>query len=278
MGRSVNVTVSDIAALLGKNRFDSKRNAMARIRRRGGIQWRRGTSSLHGRYDEFAVLRPLPAARAFVEKLNSDPKQFADNAHGEDLLASFEDRIRANAMGMCVGTSKKRVSSFVNTELGKAMETEAITQFEFKYGYCLEDRQRRYTRTWTHPKAKSVRVHLVGCVDATIFDSSGNKGVLEIKVRRHGFKTVQRHEKIQLRTYLTLAKRDHGILLQSFAGKLRKTSVKRNDDWFYRCVKPAIDNAALQIARMSGRRQQVQKSSKGKKASQRKRCLSKGNG
>ena len=248
--RFVNVAVSDVAALLGVHLFDSKRNALARIRRRGGIRWRRpkkSTSASSRRYDEFASLRPLPASRAFEDTLKCDPTQFADEVHGETRLTLIEDKIRADAMGMGMTPSKRWIASFVNTELGKALERKAMDDFEIKCGCRIAERQRSFARVWTHPRDKSIKVHLIGCVDATFCDGNGNEGVLEIKCRRRGFQTVRPHETIQLRTYLTLAKQDRGILLQSFRGTLRYKLVKRNDAWFYRRVKPVIDKLALQI-------------------------------
>ena len=42
--RFVNVAVTDVAALLQLNVFDSRRAALERIRRRGGVRWRPGKS------------------------------------------------------------------------------------------------------------------------------------------------------------------------------------------------------------------------------------------
>lgn len=245
--RFVNVAVSDIAPLLGRHAFESKRNAVDRIRRRGGIKWRPGKSTLHGRNDEFAALRPLPASREFEDRLRSDPLQFASRIKGRKKMIAIEEKIRSDALGMAMTTCSKTISSFVNTEFGKAMERWAISWVEAKYGWSVQDRQRPYQRTWTHPRMKSVKVCLVGCVDATFCDARGDEGVLEIKCRRFGFRPVRQHEIIQLRTYLTLSKLKRGILVQNFGKEIRKKHVKKNDAWFYKCVKPVIDRAALQV-------------------------------
>ena len=263
--RFVNVTVSDIAPLLECHAFESKSKAIERIRRRGGIRWRSGSSSSHGRNDQYGPLRALPASREYEDRLIRDPLQFLDNAGGQDKLIAVEDRIRSDALGMALDASPGWISSFVNTEFGKAMERQALSRVEDRYGFCVQDRQRPYKRIWTHPKIKSIKVCLVGCVDATFRDSRGNDGILEIKCRRYGFRAFRLHETIQLRTYLTLTKRDWGILVQSHGRDIRKKVVKRDDDWFYRRVKPVIDRIALHITRQSRR------------GSQRRQCHSKGN-
>ena len=263
--RFVNVTVTDVASLLGCHAFDSKRNAIARIRRRGGVRWRPGKLSSRGRYDKFAELRALPASREFEDRLNSDPLKFANRAKGRDRLTAVEKKIRSDALGMTINACPKLISSFVNTEFGKAMEGWAISRVEAEYGWVVLDRQRSYLRTWTHPRERSIKVCLVGFVDAAFRDSSGREGVLEIKCRRFGLRPVRQHEVIQLRTYLTLAKVQRGILVQSYGKAIRKTNVRRNDNWFYKRVKPAIDRVALHIA-----------SSK-KPKTRRTRCHSKGN-
>ena len=259
MMRFVNVAVSDIAALLGKHPYDSRGAALERIRRRGGIRWRQRKSKSRGRFDEFACLRHLPASHAFVDKLKNHPMQFSDRGNGRHLLMSIENDILADAMATNVKASSEMISSFVNTELGKAMETEVIRGLQRKHSCRFQDRQRYYERTWTHPKDKSIRVHLNGYVDASYFDRHGKMVILEIKCRRHGFRTVQRHEVIQLKTYLTLARCDRGILLQSFAGENQKKLVKRNDGWFYGLIKAAIDDAALQIARKKQKKSSTKK-------------------
>ena len=273
--RFVNVAVTDVAALLQLNVFDSRRAALERIRRRGGARWRPGKSSSHGRFDEFAALRCLPASRRFVERLQSCPKTFTDGKKGEDLLTSSEGAIEADARGMNVNFTKRIISSFVDTELGKAMENEVIDQLEAKFAYKFRERQRCYQRTWTHPKHKSLRVHLIGRVDASFRDLKGRTCILEIKHRRHGFRAVGRHEIIQLKTYLTLAKCDTGVLLQSYQGGIRKKIIRRNDGWFYAQVKPAIELAAVQVARETDKSRKRQRS---KNPNARKSCRSKGRG
>lgn len=263
--RFVNVAVSDIASLLGCHAFESKRKAIDRIRRRGGVRWRPGKLSSSGRYDEFAELRALPASREFEDGLNNDPLRFVSRAKGRDKLIAIEEKIRSDALGMAINACPKLISSFVNTEFGKAMESWAVSRVEAKYGWSVQDRQRSYQRTWTHPREKSIKVCLVGFVDATFRDSCGNKGVLEIKCRRFGIRPVRQHEMIQLRTYLTLAKVKRGILVQSYGKAIHRKFVRQNDDWFYKRVKPAIDRVALHVA-------------KTKKVKTRKsRCHSKGN-
>lgn len=247
--RFVNVAVSDVAPLLGLHAFRSRKAAVEKIRRRGGIPWRQGNSSSCGKSDEFATLRRLCTSRNFVEDLKKWPSRFADGCNGQQLLGSVEDNILADALSVNLSASQRLISSFVNTELGKAMEPEVMRMFEIEGGYRCSDLQRRYDRTWTHPKDRSIRVRLVGFVDAVFRDAKGRTGILEIKYRRQGLTAVLRHEIIQLKVYLTLAKKDRGILLQGFGDKICKKVVKRNDDWFYRRVKPAINTVALQIAR-----------------------------
>ena len=273
--RFVNVVVTDVAALLRVHEFESRQAALTRIRRRGGIRWRPGRSSSQGRFDAFAALRCLPASRTYVERLKSHPRQFTDGVNGENLLISAEHDIGADARGMNLNATKRFISSFVDTELGKAMEAVVIGQLETKFAYKFQDKQRCYERTWAHPKDKSIRVNLIGRVDAIFRDLKGRAGILEIKHRRHGFRAVRRHETIQLKTYLTLAKCDRGILLQSYSGEIRKKLVKRNDGWFYGRVKPVIDRAALQIARGTKNNKKRRGS---KSATQRKPCRSKGKG
>lgn len=260
--RFVNVTVSDVAPLLECHNFESKNKAIEKIRRRGGIRWRPRRPSLHARDDEYAAIRSLPASREFEERLHSNPSQFLNSERGEDDLDVVEGRILSDALGMAMDVCPKLIASFVNTEFGKAMERHAISRVETKNGLSVKDRQRPFRKMWTHPRVKSIKVCLTGCVDAMFRDSRGNEGVLEIKCRRSGFRTGQRHETIQLRTYLTLAKCNSGILVQFYDRAIRKRVVKRNDDWFYRRVKPTIDRIALQIATQG---------------SQKRRCRSKGN-
>lgn len=264
--RFVNVAVTDVASLLGCHAFESKRNAIARIRRRGGVRWRPGKLSSRGRYDKFAELRALPASREFEDRLNSDPLKFLNRAKGRDRLIATEKKIRSDALGMAMNACPKLISSFVNTEFGKAMEGWAVSRVEAEHGLVVKERQRSYLRSWTHPRERSIRVCLVGFVDATFRDSHGNDGILEIKCRRFGIRPVRKHEMIQLRTYLTLAKVQRGILVQSYGKAIRKTTVRQNDNWFYKRVKPAIDRVALQIA-----------SVKKKKKTRKTRCHSKGN-
>lgn len=261
----MNVAVSDVASLLGCHAFDSRRNAIARIRRRGGVKWRPGKISSRGRYDKFAKLRALPASRQFEDRLNRDPLKFVHRAKGRERLIAVEKKIRSDALGMAMNACPKLISSFVNTEFGKAMEGWAVSRVEAEYGWIVQDRQRSYLRTWTHPRERSIKVCLVGIVDATFRDSHGNEGVLEIKCRRSGIRPFRQHEMIQIRTYLTLAKVQHGILVQSYGKAIRKTNVRQNDNWFYKRVKPAIDRVALQIAGI--------KKGKARKT----RCHSKGN-
>ena len=261
----MNVAVSDVASLLGCHAFESKRNAIARIRRRGGVKWRPGKLSSRGRYDEFAELRALPASREFEDRLNSDPLKFVSRAKGRDRLIAIEKKIRLDALGMAINACPKSISSFVNTEFGKAMEGWAVSRVEAKYGWSVQDRQQFYQRTWTHPRDKSIKVCLVGFVDATFRDSYGNEGVLEIKCRRSGIGPVRQHEMIQLRTYLTLAKVQRGILVQTHGKTICKKVVRQNDNWFYKCVKPAIDRVALPIANIKKERRRKS------------RCHSKGN-
>ena len=269
------MAVTDVAALLQLNVFDSRRAAFGRIRRRGGVPWRPGKSSSHGRFDEFATLRCLPASRRFAERLQSCPKEFTNGKKGENLLKSSEGAIEADARGMNMNFTKRLISSFVDTELGKVMENEVIDQLEARFAYKFRERQRCYKRMWTHPKNKSLRVHLIGRVDACFRDLKGRTCILEIKYRRHGFRAVRRHEIIQLKTYLTLAKCERGVLLQSYAGKIRKKIIRRNDGWFYAQVKPAIELAALQIARETDKSRKRRGS---KNPNARKSCRSKGGG
>ena len=261
----MNVAVSDVASLLGCHAFESKRNAIARIRRRGGVSWRPGKLCSRGRYDKFAELRALPASREFEDRLNSDPLKFVSRAKGRDRLIAIERKIRSDALGMAIDARPQLISSFVNTEFGKAMEGWAVSLVEAKYGWNIQDRQRFYKRTWTHPREKSIKVCLVGFVDATFRDSYGNEGVLEIKCRRFGIRPVRQHEMIQLRTYLTLAKARRGILVQTHGKAIRKEIVMQNDNWFYKRVKPAIDRVALQVAKIN------------KEKRRKSRCHSKGN-
>ena len=264
--RFVNVAVSDIAELLRMHAFDTRSAAVERIRKRGGIRWRPGNTLHRRKFDEFACLRQLPSSRIYCQTLSNHPStRFVSGKDRESVLCSVEDGIRSDALALNLNVNKRFVSSFVNTELGKAMETEVIDKLEKRYSYRFSDKQRCYTKTWAHPKQKSIKVHVVGRVDAKFCDKQQKTGILEIKYRRRGFIAFQRHEIIQLRIYLTLAKCDYGILLQDSGKKFRKKSIQRNDHWFYCRVKPTIDKIALQVANT-------------KKAQRPKQCQSKGKG
>lgn len=229
-----------------------------------------------------------------MDDLKKKPLRFADGCNGQHLLVSVEDNILADALitfwrMLCLpiymSASKRLISSFVNTELGKAMESKVIHMFETKRGYSCSDSQRPYNRTWTHPKDRSLRVRLVGFVDAVFHDGKGTTGILEVKYRRQGLTALSRHEIIQLKVYLTLANKERGILLQGFADQICQKIFKRDDVWFYRRVKPAIDTPALKVAR-STPTYRKNKKKKGKKKSEdsrrssipRGKCRSKGKG
>ena len=264
--RFVNVVVSDIAALLRMHAFDTRSAAVERIRKRGGIRWRPGNTLRRRRFDEFACLRQLPSSRMYCQKLsNHSSMGFVSGKDRELVLCSVEDGIQSDALAANLNVNKRFISSFVNTELGKAVETEVIDKLEKNNSYQFSDKQQCYTKTWAHPKQKSIKVHVVGRVDAEFCDDKRKTGILEIKCRRRGFIAFRRHEIIQLRIYLTLAERDYGILLQDSGGKFRKKRIRRDDNWFYSQVKPTIDKIALQVANT-------------KKGQTPKRCRSKGKG
>ena len=229
--------------------FDTRLAAVDRIRKRGGIRWRPGNTFRRRKFDEFACLRELPSSRMYCQKLsNHSSTGFVSGKDRELVLCSVEDGIQSDALAANLNVNKRFISSFVNTELGKAMETEVIDKLEKKYSYRFSDKQRCYTKTWAHPKQKSIKVHVVGRVDAEFCDKKQKTGILEIKYRRRGFIAFRRHEIIQLRIYLTLAERDYGILLQDSGGKFRTKRIRRNDHWFHSQVKPTIDKIALQVA------------------------------
>ena len=131
--RFVNIAVSDIAALLGMHAFDTRSAAVERIRKRGGIRWR-PRNTLHGRKsDEFACLRQLPSSRIYCQTLSNHlSTRFTSGKDRESVLCSVEDSIRGDALAANLNVNKGFVSSFVNTELGKAMESEVIDKLEKK--------------------------------------------------------------------------------------------------------------------------------------------------